>query len=130
MILKPDGFKRNLLGSILEELASHYLAPRVNKIETRCLTTQDVNFLYGRYKDKSFYVPLRNFMMSAPSIVMELAGNHAVSRVRKIVGDGGYPYPEDTIRGLYATSTRHNVVHCSDCTKAAADELWYFFGSD
>jgi nucleoside-diphosphate kinase len=124
LILKPDGYKRNLLIPILRDL-EHCV--RVARVETRYLTKGDVRFLYGRYAGKSFYLPLQLFMISGASMIMELVGNHAVSRVRKIVGEGGYPYPKNTIRGNYATATRRNVVHCSDCTESAVNELYHFF---
>ena len=142
LILKPDGYKRNLLVPVLSyispPLCDQFVGPirnveypvRVIRIETRRLTDKDVNFLYGRYKREEFYEDLRFFMVHGPSIIMDMVGNHAVSRVRRRVGEGGYPYPPVTIRGRWATSTRRNVVHCSDCTKSAVRELKYFFPKD
>ena len=124
MILKPDGCKRNLLGTVLRAV-EHCV--RVVRIKTHQFTDKDVRFLYGRYEGEDFYEPLRRFTISGPSIVMELVGNHAVSRVRKLVGEGGCPYPKDTIRGSLATVMPRNVVHCSDSAAAAKRELGHFF---
>lgn len=126
LILKPDGYKRNLLIPVLSDLAARASAQAV-RIETRYLTNRDVRLLYGRYVGEPFYEPLRLFMVSGPSMIMELVGNHAVKRVRERVGEGN-PYSLGTIRARYASSIRRrNVVHCSDSTKTAARELGYFF---
>ena len=127
LILKPDGYKRNLLGVVLRELEH---CTRVVQIETRRLMSKDAQFLYEQHKGKDFYKPLHRFMISGPSIMVELMGNHAVSRVRKLVGEGGIPYPKHTIRGSLAAAMPRNVVHCSDSTAAAMRELAYFFPRD
>lgn len=129
LILKPDGYKRNLLAAVLTHLVKH-AGVRVTRIETRRLTRADIKALYGIYRAEYFYQPLCEFMMSGPSVIMELVGNHAVKQVRKCVGVGD-PYPVGTIRGQLASSIkRRNVVHCSDSAKSAMVELRYFFPRD
>lgn len=125
-ILKPDGYKRNLLAPVLNKLLPEHV--RLIRIDTRYLRDDDVSHLYGRYENAPFYESLRNFMVSDPVIIMELAGHNAVHRVRKRVGEGKFPYPAGTIRACFGSRIRQrNVVHCSDSVPHAARELAYFF---
>jgi len=131
MIIKPDGYSLNVLPLVLFRL--EMLRPsrvRAIRIDTRRLTHRDVKFLYGRYAKEPFYKSNQQFMMSGPVMIIELVGNHAVSRVRKLVGEAkGLKYPAGTIRWQFASPTvkRRNVVHCSDSTENAMKELANFF---
>jgi nucleoside-diphosphate kinase len=125
ILLKPDGTKRQLLVELLLRLKIHRL--RVLSLKTVQLTASCVTLLYGQYRRQPYYQDLKRFMRSGDCIAIRVAGRNAISRVRKMIGVGGFPYPKRTFRGTYATTQRRNVVHASDSAETAKKELGHFF---
>jgi nucleoside-diphosphate kinase len=59
---------------------------------------------------------------------MVLEGERAVSLVRKMVGDTDpAEAAPGTIRGDYATTVGHNMIHASDSLESAEREVEIFF---
>jgi nucleoside-diphosphate kinase len=62
-------------------------------------------------------------------VAAAVAGEDAVARVRRLVGDTRAAAP-GTIRGDFATSVTANVVHASESPESAAREIRLFFSED
>jgi nucleoside-diphosphate kinase len=120
VILKPDCVHRKLVSEVLRLLEPSF---QIMAIKTVWLDAEDVDFLYGRYSGEDFYEALSNFMQSGPSHVICLRGEAAISRGRGAL---------DSIRAVYANPTvfRENVIHGSDTSERAEEEIHYFFGRE
>ncbi|MBT6209050.1 MAG: nucleoside-diphosphate kinase [Woeseia sp.] len=128
-IIKPDGVEKNLIGEIygrFEKAGLEIVAARMLH-----LSQEQAEGFYAVHKERPFYNDLVNYMRSGPVVVQVLEGESAVSKHRELLGATN---PDDadpgTIRKDFAASIEENVVHGSDGTDTAAEEIAFFFGDD
>ncbi|MFZ5354772.1 MAG: nucleoside-diphosphate kinase [Bacillota bacterium] len=117
VIIKPDGVRRNLIGKITDYYESAGL--RVLDIEMLQIDEKTANIHYREHKGKDFFEELIDYITSGPSVIIELAGEDAISAVRRI---------NDEIRKNYRINTTQNTVHGSDSPESAEREIILFFG--
>lgn len=126
VIIKPDALQRNLLGEIMARFEKKGL--KIVALKMMRLSDVVLNKHYGHHKDKPFFTGLKNFMKSAPVVVMVLEGLEAIQITRVMVGPtSGRVAPGGTIRGDLCVSTQTNMVHASDSLSLARDEIKRFF---
>lgn len=126
VIIKPDIVKRRLTGRIISIFEENGL---VVEQMYQTMATKDVLMKhYEEHLDRDFYPKLEAFMMSEPVVVMCIAGNDAVSIVRKINGATN-PAKSDpnTIRYLYGVNVTENSVHGSASVEEAKREIEIWF---
>jgi nucleoside-diphosphate kinase len=86
---------------------------------------------YAEHEGKPFYDDLIDYITGGPSVVAIVKGENAIENLRMIMGSTD---PLDatpgSIRGAYATSVTHNLVHGSDSAESAARELALFFPAE
>lgn len=129
VIVKPDGFQRNLIGEIIHRFERKGL--RIAGMKMMQLQDILLDDHYSHHKDKPFFESLKNYMKSSPVIVMALSGLNAVDAVRLIVGPTkGYEADAGSIRGDFSISGQSNIVHASDSVENAEMELKRFFDED
>jgi len=126
VIIKPDAIQRGLIGEVtrrLERKGLKLVGMKMMTLENALLKEH-----YSHIADKPFFPGISEFMQSSPVIVQCWEGLEAVNAVRLLCGitkareaDGG------TIRGDFAMSIQCNVVHASDSTEAAQEEVPRFF---
>jgi len=129
IIMKPDALQRNLLGEVIHRFERKGL----KIIGLKMIQLEDVLLEdhYSHLKDKPFFDSIKNYMKSAPVVVMALSGPSAISAVRLVVGPTkGFEADAGSIRGDFSLSTQSNIVHASDSPEAAEDELKRFFKAD
>jgi nucleoside-diphosphate kinase len=125
-IVKPDAVQKGVVGRVvtkIEEAGLRILAARLVH-----LTPAQAAGFYVVHKDRPFYRSLSEFMTSGPCIPMVLEGEHAIQRLRDLMGatDPAKAAP-GTIRKELATSIESNVIHGSDSAQSAAFEISYDF---
>ncbi|VVB71273.1 Nucleoside diphosphate kinase [uncultured archaeon] len=126
VILKPDAVQRNLVGELIQKFEKKGLKLVAMKLSQ--LTDEILDVHYAHHKDKPFFKSLKDFMKSAPVILMVLEGPEAVSVVRLMIGiTKSREAQPGTIRGDYAISTPDNLVHASDSLETAQIEVKRFF---
>ena len=126
IIIKPDAVQRSLVGEIITRFERKGL--KIIGMKMMHLREALLKEHYAHIADKSFYPRIERFMMSAPVIVMAVAGIKAVDAIRTIVGPTkGYEALGGTIRGDYALSMQSNVVHASDSIENGKKEINRFF---
>lgn len=129
IILKPDTIHRGLIGEIigrLERKGLKIVGMKMIQLEDAMLEAH-----YAHIKDKPFFEGIKNFMKSAPVVVIALSGIQAVSATRLIVGPTkGYEGTAGTIRGDFSLSTQSNIVHASDSIENGVLEVARFFKED
>ena len=126
IIFKPDCMEQRHVGNVL------------NRFETAGFTIVGCKMLrltpallrehYAHVADKPFYPEIEQFMSSRPVIVMALAGEAIVLKVRDLLGPtDSRKAAKGTIRGDFGTDVMKNVVHASDSDENAKIEVARFF---
>lgn len=126
VLIKPDALQRSLVGEILHRFERKGL--KVIGLKMVRLDDAILNEHYGHHKEKSFFESLKNFMKSAPLVIVGLSGINAVKAVRLLCGPTyGAEADAGSIRGDFSMSTQANIVHASDSKETAEVEIKRFF---
>jgi nucleoside-diphosphate kinase len=129
IIFKPDCMEQRHVGNVLDRFEKAGFSIAACKM-TR-LTPAVLREHYAHVADKPFYPEIEKFMSSRPVIVMALAGENVVQRVRDLLGPtDSRKAAKGTIRGDFGTEMMKNVVHASDSDANAKTELNRFFRAD
>src|SRR5690606_17980391 len=125
-IIKPDGVAKNLIG----EIYSRFERAGLKGVAARMLHLDQAQAeaFYAVHRERPFFKPLVEFMISGPVMVEALEGEGAIAKNRELMGATN---PKDaapgTIRADFATTVDENVVHGSDAPETAAQEIAFFF---
>jgi nucleoside-diphosphate kinase len=126
ILVKPDGFARNLSGEIIarfERKGLRLVALRLMTME-RGLAERH----YAEHEGKPFYEELVSFITSGPLVAMVLEGEQAVLAARQVIGQTNpLEASPGSIRGDFAIEVGQNMVHGSDSVQSAAREVSLFF---
>ena len=126
MMVKPDGFRRGLVGEILARFERKGF--RIVGLKALRISQELAERHYAEHREKPFFPSLVGFITSGPVVAMVLEGPNAVAEVRKMMGA---THPKDalpgTIRGDYATTIDENVIHGSASLEDAQREIALFF---
>jgi nucleoside-diphosphate kinase len=125
-IIKPDGVRRKLTGSVIGRLEKEGFDILTMKMIR--MTKAQAKGFYKVHESRPFYESVTDFMSSGPCVVMVLEGEDVIKRYRKVMGATNYKDAEEgTIRREFATDIEKNVVHGSDSPDTAQFEIGYFF---
>jgi nucleoside-diphosphate kinase len=126
VLIKPDGVKKGLVGEVIsrfEKIGMRIVAMKLMDIDEVLAARH-----YAEHEGKDFYQPLIDFITSGSAVAMVLEGEAAIAAVRKLMGPTN---PMDaapgTIRGDFAVTIDHNIVHGSDGAESAKREIGLFF---
>jgi nucleoside-diphosphate kinase len=127
-IIKPDGVQKNLIGEIYRRFEAGGL--RIIAARMIHLSPADAGAFYAVHRERPFYRDLVSYMTSGPVMVSVLEGDNAVAAHREIMGATD-PAKADkgTIRADYADSIEENIVHGSDGSETARQEVAFFFAA-
>jgi nucleoside-diphosphate kinase len=125
-IIKPDGVAKNLIGEVYARFEKAGL--KVVAAKMKHLSRAEAEAFYGVHRERPFFRPLVEFMISGPVMVQVLEGEGAIAKHRQVMGATD-PKKADpgTIRRDFATSVDENMVHGSDAAETAAQEIAFFF---
>ena len=125
-IIKPDAVAKNLIGEIYSRFEKAGL--RIVAARMKQLSRSDAEGFYAVHRERPFFKPLVDFMISGPVMIQVLEGDNAIARNRELMGATN---PKDaapgTIRADFAQSIDANAVHGSDGADTAKGEIAYFF---
>ena len=126
IILKPNAVQRELIGQLISKFERRGMKITAMKLTRISIETAEQH--YGEHRGKEFYKDLISFITSGPSVIMILESMDAVDIVRSMVGatNPAEAVP-GSIRGDYATSPGHNMIHASDSGESAKREIELFF---
>ncbi|APD09364.1 MULTISPECIES: nucleoside-diphosphate kinase [Thermus] len=126
VMVKPDGFRRGLVGEILARFERKGF--RIVGLKALRISKELAERHYAEHREKPFFPNLVSFITSGPVVAMVLEGPNAIAEVRKMMGA---THPKDalpgTIRGDYATTIDENVIHGSATPEDAEREIALFF---
>src|SRR5574338_1479607 len=124
-IIKPDAVAKNVIGEIYTRFEKAGL--KVIAAKMKQLSRADAEGFYAVHRERPFFKPLVDFMISGPVMIQALEGENAIARNRELMGATN---PKDaapgTIRADFAQSIDANAVHGSDGPDTARFEIGYF----
>lgn len=127
-IIKPDAVGKNVIGEIYARFEQAGL--RIAAARMQQLSRQQAEGFYAVHRERPFFKPLVDFMVSGPVMIQVLEGDNAIARNRELMGATD---PKDaapgSIRADFAETIDANAVHGSDAPETAAFEIGYFFAS-
>jgi len=127
-ILKPDTFARHNCGAVIARLEQEGFEIKAARMVR--LSKEQAEAFYAVHREKPFYRPLVEFMISGPVWVLALEREDAIEHLRKVMGatDSAKAAP-GTIRQQFGTNIERNAIHGSDSPDNARTELSFFFTS-
>lgn len=129
IIFKPDCMAQKHVGNVLNRFENAGFT--VVGCKMIRLTPALLREHYAHVASKPFYPEIEEFMSSRPVIVMALAGDDIVQKVRDLLGPtDSKKAAKGTIRGDFGTDMMVNVVHASDSDENAKIEIARFFKAD
>ncbi len=129
IILKPDCMTQKFVGAVIGRFEAEGFALVGCKLMQ--LSPELLRQHYAHVVDQPFFPRLDAFMSSAPVLVLALAGENVIARVRELLGPtDSRKAPKGTIRGDFGTDNSINVAHASDGPESAQAELARFFGPE
>jgi len=126
VLLKPNAVQRELVGEIVARFEKRGL--RIVALKMTAMSRDMAEEHYREHEEKPFFADLVSFMTSGPLVAMVLESPGAVQIVRRMVGATD-PAEADpgTVRGDFATTSGHNMIHASADGPAAEREVALFF---
>jgi nucleoside-diphosphate kinase len=125
VLIKPDAVRRNLVGRVLQMIEASGLV--IRGLRMLSLTPERAREFYIVHEGKPFLDSLVQFMSSGPIVVIQLEGEGAVQRFRKLAGaTNPAEADEGTIRKEMGLSIEQNSVHGSDSPESAEREIGFF----
>ncbi len=126
IMLKPDAYKRKLLGKIITRIEEKNFT--IKHMKLIILTPEILSEHYAHLVHLDFYPELVAFMTSAPVVGMVVEGENAIQGMRNLMGKTKWFEAEaGTIRGDFANTTTENLIHGSDSPENAEIEIKRFF---
>ena len=125
-IVKPNAVERGLTGKILSRFEERGL--KIVGTKMVWLSKAKAQEFYAVHKDRPFFAPLVDFMVSGPVVVSVLEGENAIKLHRDIMGatDPAKAAP-GTIRKDFGENIQENATHGSDGPDTARFEIGHFF---
>ncbi len=125
-IIKPDGVAKNIIGEVYNRFEKAGL--KIIAAKMLHLSREQAEGFYAVHRERPFFKPLVDFMLSGPVMVQVLEGEDAITKNRELMGATN---PQDaasgTIRADFAKTVDENVVHGSDGPATAKSEIEFFF---
>lgn len=126
IILKPDCMTQKHVGAVIGRFEAEGFT--IVGCKLMQLGPDLLRQHYAHVVDQPFYPRLDAFMSSSPVIVLTLAGENVISRVRELLGPtDARKAPKGTIRGDFGTDNTINIAHASDGPESAEAEIARFF---
>jgi nucleoside-diphosphate kinase len=126
IVIKPDGFKRQLTGKVLARFEEKGL--QIKNLRSYNFTKEKAQEFYSVHKDKPFFGELVSFISSGTVVACILEGNNAVNTVRIMIGaTKSFEAAPGTIRGDFGLGFTDNIIHASDSPESFIKESRVIF---
>jgi nucleoside-diphosphate kinase len=126
IVVKPDGFSRQLTGKILSRFEEKGF--QIKQLKSYDFTKQKAEEFYSVHSEKPFFGELVSFISSGTVVACVLEGNNAINTVRLMVGaTKSFEAAPGTIRGDYGLGFTDNIIHASDSAESFNKESRVIF---
>ncbi len=126
VLIKPDGTRRNLTGTILarfEGAGLRLIGLKMLQMDRRLAMKH-----YAVHIEKPFFTGLVDYISSGPIVAAVFEGDNAVSTIRTVTGaTDPKKAAAGTIRAQFGVNIEQNTIHASDAPETARDEIALFF---
>ena len=127
IVVKPDGFKRQLTGKILSRFEEKGF--QIKNLKSYNFTKEKAQEFYSVHQNKTFFDDLVSFLSSGTVVACILEGNNAVNTVRIMIGSTkSFEAAPGTIRGDFGLGFTDNIIHASDSSESFIKESHVIFG--
>src|SRR5919108_1904837 len=128
IVIKPDGFKRALIGKILSRFEEKGF--EIKNLKSYNFTKDKAEEFYSEHSKKPFFNELVSFISSGTVVACILEGNNAINTVRIMIGSTkSFNANPGTIRGDFGLGFTDNIVHASDSSESFIKESRVIFNS-
>ena len=128
IVIKPDAFKRKLVGKILSRFEDKDFS--ISNIKYYEFNKEKAEKFYSAHQSKPFFNELVSFISSFPVVACILEGENAINTVRLMVGSTrSFDAQPGTIRGDYGLGITNNIIHASDSYESFIKESQVIFDS-
>jgi nucleoside-diphosphate kinase len=125
-IIKPDAVEKRKQGAVLQKLLDEGF--QVLAMRQATLTRKQAEGFYSVHRERPFFDELCTFMTRGPVVLLALAADDAVQKLRTVIGATDPAKAADgTIRKLYGANVGENAVHGSDSEENGRIECGYYF---
>lgn len=125
ILVKPDAYRRKLVGKILTRFEDRGL--RIIGLKVFRPSRALLKAHYVEHQGSKYFPALVDMMGEGPLVACVLESDPFIIEItRKLLGDFRDPQP-GTIRGDYQTASIYNVVHASSSVGAAMREIGLWF---
>lgn len=126
IVVKPDGFKRQLTGKVLARFEEKGF--QIKQLKSYNFTKDKAEDFYSVHKEKPFFGELVSFISSGTVVACILEGNNAVNTVRIMIGaTKSFEAAPGTIRGDFGLGFTDNIIHASDSPESFNKESRVIF---
>jgi len=126
VILKPDGFRRKLIGKIINRFEEKGFD--ILDIKTETLSVKILEEHYVHLKEKVFFQDIVDYMTSGPVVIIAMEGLNGIEAARMLAGSTNSAQADPgSIRGTWALTIDENVIHVSDSVENGEHEYIRFF---
>lgn len=126
IVVKPDGFKRQLTGKILARFEEKGF--QIKQLKSYNFTKAKAEEFYSVHREKPFFGELVSFISSGTVVACVLEGNNAVNTVRQMIGaTKSFEAAPGTIRGDFGLGFTDNIIHASDSAESFNKESRVIF---
>lgn len=126
IVVKPDGFKKRLVGKIISRFEEKGF--RIVNLKLFQFDINTAKRFYEAHRDKHFFDELVSFICSGKTVGCILEGNNAISTVRLMVGNTKSTEAiPGTIRGDFGIGFTDNIIHASDSAESFIKESKIIF---
>jgi nucleoside-diphosphate kinase len=127
IVVKPDGFRRQLTGKILARFEEKGF--QIKSLKSYSFTKEKAHHFYSIHQDKAFFGDLVSFISSGTVVACILEGNNAINTVRIMIGSTkSFEAAPGTIRGDFGLGFTDNIIHASDSSESFIKESRVIFG--
>jgi nucleoside-diphosphate kinase len=124
--IKPDGIHRGYIGEVISRFEE-----KGYKLVAIKIVVPSKDFAEKHYSDlskKPFFPSLVSYFSSGPVVAMVWEGKDVISGGRSLIGaTNPQQATPGTIRGDYAITIGRNMIHGSDSTESAKNEISLWF---
>ena len=126
IVVKPDGFKKGLVGKIIARFEEKGF--QIVNLKSFQFDEQTAKKFYDAHKDQHFFNELVSFICSGKTVGCILEGNNAIATVRLMIGNtkSSEALP-GTIRGDFGLGFTDNIIHASDSAESFIKESKIIF---
>jgi len=126
IVVKPDGFKKGLVGKIISRFEEKGF--QIVELKLFRFDVETARRFYVAHEDKHFFDELVSFICSGKTVGCILEGNNVISTVRLMVGNTKSTEAlPGTIRGDFGIGFTDNIIHASDSAESFIKESKIIF---